>query len=89
MTGLTNEGHRHAVLAPFGPKPLSLAMCMYGIDCRRRKWPVEIGYTQPTAYSDEYSTGVALRDGEPVIHAYCLKLDGRNLYEVPNAPVAM
>lgn len=70
------------VLAPFGPKSLSLAMCLLGIARMKAGGSTEIGYTQPSAYSPDYSTGIAIRDGAPVVTAYCLRLNGRDLYSV-------
>jgi hypothetical protein len=76
IVAMTNGGSTRAVLAPYGPKPLSLAMCLYGIACRARKIPVEIGYTQPQVYSDRYSVGVKS------IHGYCIRIGGRDLYRL-------
>lgn len=83
---------RTVVLAPFGPKPISLAMCLLGIARRARGddpntlapiLPTEIGYTQPKSYRPDYSTGVAERDGYPDVSAYCVRLNGRDLYTLP------
>lgn len=81
------------ILAPFGPKPISLAMCLLGIARRTRGddpqtmapiLPTEIGYTQPKSYRPDYSTGVAMReDGHPDISAFCVRLNGRDLYTLP------
>lgn len=78
----TVNGSNPAVLAPFGPKPISLAMCLYGIAIQAAGKDVEIGYTQPQVYSDQYSIGIATIDSEPVINAYCIRLCGRNLFEL-------
>jgi len=49
LNALTEDGRAPAVtLAPFGPKTISLAMCIYGTNRRSNSLPVEIGYTQPT-----------------------------------------
>jgi hypothetical protein len=80
VAAMTNHGRIHSVLAPFGPKPISLAMCLFGIACRQNGIPVEIGYTQPQVYSDEYSTGVATANGRALTNAFCVRLGGRNLY---------
>ncbi len=82
IAAMTNFGKIHSVLAPFGPKPISLAMCLYGIACRQKDIPVEIGYTQPQVYSDSYSSGVAMANGKPLTNAFCVRLGGRNLYSV-------
>ena len=81
IVAITNYGKNPAVLAPYGPKPVSLAMCLYGISCQNGSVPVEIGYTQPQVYADSYSIGSATDlGGNPVINAYCLRLKGNNLY---------
>jgi|GEM_PF-842101 len=71
------------VMAPFGPKTVSLAMCLLAI-ARDRINPeveTEIGYTQPKAYASDYSSGVAKRDGVPVVNAYCIRIQGRSFYD--------
>ncbi len=64
------------VLAPFGPKTLSLAMCLLGIARLESGISTEIGYTQPRVYSPDYSSG----SGE--VTAFCIKLNGQSLYSV-------
>ena len=78
---LTGHGSRAAVFAPYGPKPMSLAMCLYAINTGS-----PVFYTQPQTYHPRYSTGVRQHDGHPLIYAYCLRLDGRNFYESPDNP---
>ena len=73
------------VLAPFGPKPISLAMCLFGIARLNEGISTEIGYTQPHIYHPEYSSGVATRSGVPAVTAYCLRLGGRDLFALPSA----
>lgn len=80
----TNEGRASSVvLAPFGPKPISLAMCLLGIARRAEGIATEIGYTQPHFYHPEYSSGVAHPEGVPAVTAYCVRLGGRNLFSLP------
>jgi hypothetical protein len=74
----TNNGRNPAAFAPYGPKPMSLAMCIFA---SLKDAPVQ--YTQPTAYNPEYSTGVSIVDDRPEIYAYCLRLKGKDLYTVP------
>jgi len=84
IVALTENGRSPiVVLAPFGPKSVSLAMCLYGASRRSNSLSVEIGYTQPRVYGDQYSVGVAKQDGVPLVHTYCLKLSGRNIYQIP------
>lgn len=76
---------RTLILAPFGPKPMSLAMCLLGVardrDCEEN-CQTELGYTQPKAYAADYSSGVAMRESTPIVNAYCIRLNGRDLYSV-------
>lgn len=69
-------------LAPFGPKSISLAMCLLGIARNRSGLATEIGYTQPSVYMPDYTTGVADRDGFPDVTAYCLRLNGHDFYRI-------
>jgi hypothetical protein len=73
---------RALILAPFGPKPLSLAMCLLGIARTAIGSQTEIGYTQPRVYAPDYSIGIATQDGIPKVAAYCDKLNGRSLYAI-------
>lgn len=82
VVAITNNGGTPSVLAPYGPKPVSLAMCLYGVACRNRNIQVEIGYTQPQVYSDKYSIGVAMDNGKRSVTAYCIRLSGRNLFDL-------
>lgn len=71
------------ILAPFGPKPISLAMALYALTREDAGLPVTVGYTQPIAYSNEYSHAVRHDvNGNPVVHAYCVKLSGNLIYKI-------
>ena len=63
--GGVSEGSMPPALAPYGPKPVSLGMCMYAL---RHKAPVL--YTQPRVYHPNYTKGTA------ETWAYCLKKSG-------------
>ena len=56
-------------LAPYGPKPMSLGMCLYAL---RHGAPVL--YTQPMVYHPDYSMGTGDCWG------YCLKYEGRQFF---------
>ena len=72
-------------LAPFGPKSMSLAMALFALAREANDLPVSVGYTQPLAYSATYSIGVERDENEtPIVHAYCIKLNGRNWYSIPH-----
>ncbi len=66
---LTNQGKRKIELAPFGPKAVSVAMCLFATLTES-----EVFYTQPKKYAPDYSEGVS------DIFAYAIKLDGYSFY---------
>ncbi|WP_206170940.1 hypothetical protein [Phragmitibacter flavus] len=63
--------------APFGPKPISAAMCLYAVQCESA-----VHYPQPESYHPDYSVGVASVSGKPFVNGYWIKHDGINLYSV-------
>lgn len=63
--------------APFGPKPMSAAMCLYAIQKGS-----SVHYPQPTVYHPEYSLGIRKNDPQAAINAYWVKHEGENLYNV-------
>ena len=77
ITSLADEGRRYVVFAPYGPKPMSLAMCIYA---SMHDNTSAVYYTQPKAYNPSYSYGVKEVCGQRQVYAYCLRLGGRNLY---------
>ena len=81
LVSITDAGSKYAVLAPFGPKPLSLAMCLFASAYSQASKRPSVFYTQPTVYNPHYSTGVATRGGEACINAYCIRLNGVNLHQ--------
>lgn len=68
LCSLSTRGRR-VDLAPFGPKAVSVAMCLYATLTES-----EVFYTQPKRYAPDYSTGVS------EVFAYAIKLDGRSFY---------
>jgi len=79
LYNLTDAGNRSALLAPYGPKPVSVAMLLFASGVGQQT--ASVVYTQPKYYNPAYSSGVATaRDGTPLIYAYPLRLGGRNLY---------
>ena len=78
ISALTDQGRRPAVFAPYGPKPISLAMCIHALLTEN-----PVFYTQPRTYTPEYSKGVMQIGGDMAIQAYCLRLNGRDLYTLP------
>lgn len=57
---------RPPALAPYGPKPVSVGMCMYSLETG-----APVFYTQPRTYHPDYTIGIGKT------WAYCLKLGGR------------
>lgn len=66
-----NSGAIETIFAPYGPKPVSLAMSIYAT---LKDSPVY--YTQPNYYSPEYSFG------HKETFAYCITLNGQSLYSL-------
>lgn len=77
LMSLSESGKKLIALAPFGPKPMSLGMCLFAClsNC-------EVFYTQPSVYHPDYSIGESLINGEPEIYAYAIRLSGKNLYQI-------
>lgn len=65
--------------APFGPKPISAAMCLYATMTGS-----PVYYAQPKIYLPNYSIGIGKIGGLPKIYAYWIKHDGKNLYDLPD-----
>lgn len=70
---ITNRGRYKSILAPYGPKPISIAMALYAIE-----EGAPVYYTQPSFYSPNYSSG--LRE----TYAYWVVKSGSKLYKVRN-----
>jgi len=75
MESISNFGTREILLAPYGPKPLSLAVALFAA-----KYDYPVFYTQPRHYHPEYSTGVEKVENMPMCIGYLLGIDGRYLY---------
>lgn len=77
LLSITNGGSVMVDLAPFGPKPMSLAFCLFAseVNC-------PVFYTQPTVYHPDYSSGTLMRSGEPEIYAYMLRINGIKQYSI-------
>jgi len=71
ICAIGKNGAEKIIFAPFGPKPMSLAMCLYACQINSAVY-----YTQPTSYNPEYSTGTS------IILAYCIVINQHNLYQV-------
>ena len=81
LCDITDGGQRKAAIAPYGPKTVSLAMCLFAIAVNAAGGPrVPVLYSQPYRYALDYSVGVGMKGGAPNTVGYCLRLGGRDLY---------
>ena len=63
------DGKKDVIFAPYGPKPISLAMCLYAV-----KHNSPVFYTQPHYYNPHYSTGIKNT------YCYCIQLNSKMLF---------
>lgn len=78
LVEMTDGARRYTTLAPYGPKPVSLAMALIA---NLAEWPVY--YTQPRVYHPNYSIGIQRADGIPITYGYCIRLGKQDLYTLP------
>ena len=78
LVSLTDWGRRAAILAPYGPKTISLAIAIFSI---LTGFPVY--YTQPRTYSPHYSIGTSKDESNrDRILSYVLRSRGNDLYNM-------
>jgi hypothetical protein len=78
ICSITTGNSKKAIMAPYGPKTISIAMCIYATLAS-----APVYYMQPKIYNPEYSSGIKKNtQGDPEIYAYCLRLDGQDYYKV-------
>ena len=75
ICNLTDEGKERTIFAPYGPKPHSLAMCLFAIT-----HDSDVYYTQPRYYHPGHSSRMKYLDNSPETYAYCIKLNGSSFY---------
>ncbi|MFT3869805.1 MAG: hypothetical protein QM715_15250 [Nibricoccus sp.] len=75
ITVLASETSTKLSFAPFGPKPISAAMCLYA-----SQKECSVHYPQPSIYNPDYSKGTAEIGGKQAVYAYWIKHEGKNLY---------
>lgn len=81
LSTMTDRALKSSALAPYGPKTVSLAMCMYALAATRAGHdPVPVLYAQPRRYAIDYTASAAIRGGVPATVGYSLRLAGRDLY---------
>jgi hypothetical protein len=78
ITSLSQANTNLVSFAPFGPKPISAAMCLYSTLTGS-----PVYYAQPKTYRPDYSLGIAKSRGEDQIFAYWIKHGAQSLFEVP------
>lgn len=80
---ITNNGNKTSIMAPYGPKPFSLAMCLFAVAADIAKRPeVPMWYSQPQRYAVDYTKDAAIRNSELESWAYAIKRNGTFLYRV-------
>jgi hypothetical protein len=81
ICGQGDSGNIDLLLAPYGPKPMSLAMALYAAKHEGSSGAsTGVYYTQPTYYDPHYSIGVKLINGKPSINCYVIKKNSQYLY---------
>lgn len=70
--------------APFGPKPVSAAMCLYAMQSNS-----VVYYPQPKVYHPDYSRGVQVVEGKRAVYGHWIKHAGEFLYELDANSVAL
>jgi hypothetical protein len=79
----TDGGKRTSLVAPYGPKPVSLAMCLYALAAEVGGMPeVPAYYSQPMRYALDYTTGVQKQHNHPLVYGYPTRLKSANLYRL-------
>ena len=74
------DGQTQVTMAPYGPKPISLAMAIYASKYDSGPHATAVYYTQPTAYNPGYSTGIREVGGMEGVRCYAIKRLRQFLY---------
>lgn len=84
ICNMTNDGRQTSAIAPYGPKTVSLAMCLFALAASSAGQPrVPVYYAQPLRYALDYTSGTRMRGDTPDVTGYCLRLADRDLYTLP------
>ncbi len=75
IISLVPKPSANPAFAPFGPKPISAAMCLYAMQHNSGVY-----YPQPEVYHPNYSQGIGKIGGRDAVHAYWIKHAGQFLY---------
>jgi len=77
----TDNGLKTSMMAPYGPKTFSLAMCLFAIAADEKgRADIPIFYAQPQRYATDYTKSTSLVGGQPDTWSYALKHEGKVLY---------
>lgn len=80
---VTDGGAKTSLVAPYGPKPVSLAMCLFALAAEAAGKPeVPVYYSQPTRYSMDYTSGKMIKGGRPVIYGYPVRMKSKDFYRL-------
>jgi len=83
LCNITDSAKRTSMLAPYGPKPISLAMCLFASAAQvKGREDVPVFYSQPQRYSSNYTSGASITDGKIQSWSYLIKSDGKNIYGI-------
>ena len=78
---MTNNGQLSCFMAPYGPKPMSLAMCLFSIAVEIAGLSeIPVFYSQPQRYAIDYTKNPKQSDGKVEIDAFCIKAYGTHYY---------
>lgn len=76
IAGISEGNKKNLILAPYGPKPISVAMCLYAIQSG-----TPVVYTQPRSYNPNYSSGAGrIENGDSATYGYWIVIGGKNLF---------
>lgn len=80
---LSDRGTRTSLMAPYGPKPISLAMCLFAVLVEQSGLPeVPVYYSQPQRYHLNYTSSSKKRAGKLDTLAYSIKHNGKISYRI-------
>lgn len=77
IISIAGTPRKHVAFAPYGPKPTSVAMCLYAMQC-----DASVHYAQPTVYHPRYSIGIKNSDPNTAVSAYWIRHGGESLYTI-------
>lgn len=83
MRAVSKNGQKTSLMAPYGPKPISLAMCLFALAAEASNLPeVPVYYAQPQRYAINYTERAVHRNGVLQTLAYSVKHEGMLMYRL-------